>query len=116
STGPNGLTEAALFVTNSETPVYGTVNPAFPNQLVFSGVNFPNGTFGFEIFNVRVDAATSTNVNVTETVNIEYVSNPNTTGSANLISGALQVGFIQPSLSFTLANIGGNGNTAKTFN
>ena len=116
STGPNGLTEAALFVTGAANPVYGAVNPAFPNQIVFSGVNFPNGAFGFEIFNVRVDAATSTNVNVTETVNIEYVSNPNTTGSANLISGALQVGFIQPSLSFALANIGGNGNTTKTFN
>jgi hypothetical protein len=55
-------------------------------------------------------------VNVTETVNIEYVSNPNTTGSANLISAPLQVGFIQPSLTFSLARINGNGNTTGTFN
>lgn len=108
-----GQTDAA-FVVNGGTPVYGTIFGA--NQLVFSGVTFPMGAFNFEIYNVRVDASTSTSTSVTESVNIEYVSNPNTTGSANLITPPLQVGFIQQSLSFTLASMGGNGNSAKTFN
>lgn len=112
STGANGLTDAVLLV-NGTFAAFGT---ASGSQLVFSNVSIPTGAFSFEIADVRVNAATATTPNVTESVNIEYLSNQSNTGSANLITGALQVGYIQPSLSFYLANIGGNGNSSQTFN
>lgn len=100
---------APCTVANATATYPGTVSG---NTVVFVGVSFPT-TFYFDIANVLVNAATATTPTVTESVNIEYTSAQSNTGSANLITGALPVGYVQTSFSFSLATING---TSPTYN
>jgi len=76
-----------------------------------AGVTFPLGTFNVQISNVRVNANTATNTQITESVQVQYNSSLSLNGQPLVASnpnGGENVGFATPSLKTTLlANAAG---------
>ena len=111
-----GATDATLLIYNTTAapPVGGYTPTTYAgsivgNTVVFANVAYP-ASFNFQVANIRINASTATTPNITEAVNLEYVSvglgGANTT-SANLISGNIPVGYVQQSLSWKLAVLAG---------
>src|SRR5579863_736375 len=72
-------------------------------QVKFANVAFP-AAFSFHVYNIRANASTNPpNTYISESVTVLYKSIQSVTGSAVANLGAADVGYIQKSLSVTLA-------------
>lgn len=99
---------------------YGTVGVS-SNVVVFSGVTLPASPGGtldtITIQNVRVNAVGAGNPSVSESVLIQYPNPAATSGSSNVSGGAaVAVGYILPSLAYTITAGLGTSTTIPAFN